>query len=306
MAILCLTGSLLCYSSVPLFIKHFSSFLDAWTVNGVRYLTASVVLALPVFMILKKNPEMNTVWKAAIFPGAVNLCGQIGWALTPYYSDASVIGFNIRVSFLFTLVFGFFMIPGERPLIKSSFFWAGAVVCITGVIMMYSASIRNGSETSLTGMTIIAVTAVFWGLYSVVVKRNMGGFPARLSFGVISLYTTFGLLVLMLLRGNTSSLKTLELQQWSFLVVSGLIGIASAHVLLYKALAVLGPVTCGGASLLSPFLTWLGAAILLGEKMTLTQTVGGMVIIFGAFLLVRAQAVTSKASVQTRQTFTPR
>jgi len=28
--------SVLCFSSVPLFLKHFTGFLDAWTVNGIR------------------------------------------------------------------------------------------------------------------------------------------------------------------------------------------------------------------------------------------------------------------------------
>lgn len=47
--VLCLTGSVLAFGSVPLFLRHFSSHLDAWTVNGVRYATAALIW-LPVIL----------------------------------------------------------------------------------------------------------------------------------------------------------------------------------------------------------------------------------------------------------------
>ena len=53
------------------------------------------------------------------------------------------------------------------------------------------------------------------------VRRCLAGYPLRLAFGVISLYTTAGLVVLMLVFGRYGALASLPARVWVLLVVSG-------------------------------------------------------------------------------------
>ena len=289
-AVICLIASLFCFACVPLFIKHFARHLDAWTVNGIRYSTATLLLLVFVITLRRKSPEYRRVWRAAFWPAVVNLCGQVIWAMIPYHSDASVFGFGIRSTFLFTILFGMVMLPKERPMGRIPLFWIGTIVSIAGLFVMYGASLGKSTGTTITGVILIVVTSVFWGLYLVFVKRFLSEFPARLSFGVICIYTSVGLIILMLLKGNLVALKMLSPQNWGLLVLSGVVGIAIAHMLLYRAIGVLGPIVVSGAHLSSPFLTWLGATIFLGEHMTRAQVSGGLVLITGVLLLVMARA----------------
>jgi drug/metabolite transporter (DMT)-like permease len=288
-AYLSLLGSILCFASVPLFIKYFT-FLDPWVVNGTRYSVATLIWLPVLLLLLRRTPGRASIWRAAIAPAVVNFCGQVGWALTVYYSDASVVAFAIESTFLFTVLFGLTILPQERRLGRTALFWLGALTCIAGVLVMYAASLKAGARTSGLGITIILVTSVFWGLYPVSVKKFLKDYPARLSFGVISTYTTAGLLALMLWRGDLPSLATLDGRNWMLLVLSAVIGIASSHVLYYKAIGALGPMVASGVGLIQPFLTWLGAALLLGEKLTGPLLAGGLVIVAGAFFLILAQA----------------
>ena len=294
-AYICLAGAVLGFSSVPLFIKHFSASLDAWTVNAVRYSTASAILAPVALVIYARNRESSRgVWLAALAPTIPNIIGQIGWALTPYYNDASVIAFVIRSSFLFTILFGLAFLPSERALARVPAFWLGAGVCTCGIIVMYAATLFTQQGTSLFGIGLIVATSMMWGLYGVSVRVFLRGYPGRLGFGVVALYTTFGLLIAACVRPVVvpapSGLATLSTPDWFLLLLSGIIGIAISHVLMYKAIHIIGPITASGMQLVSPFLTSLGAALILHERMGATQWLGGVLLIVGLLTLVLAKS----------------
>lgn len=285
--IVCLCLALVCFSSVPLFLKYFTAFLDSWTVNGVRYGVAALFW-LP-FTLRNRGravrPGGRNVWKAAVVPAVVNAVGQTCWAVAPYYNDAGFIAFVVRSCFLFGIVFGFWFLHEERELAGRWQFWVGAGAIVAGVVIMYGGGLRTGG-TSPVGMAIILFTAVCWGLYAVSVRKFMAGFGARLSFGVISLYTAVLLLPLMFLVGDWQRLGGLDRRTAGLLVLSGLVGIAFAHVLSYRAIHALGPVVTQGGESVAPFLTALGAWVILGEALTGMQWAGGLLLAMGCVVLV--------------------
>jgi drug/metabolite transporter (DMT)-like permease len=73
-------------------------------------------------------------------------------------------------------------------------------------------------------------------------------------------------------------------------VLSAVIGIACSHVLYYKAIGALGPMVACGAGLTQPFLTWLGAFLLLHETLKPALLAGGLIIVAGVLGLILAQA----------------
>lgn len=280
--------SVLCFSSVPLFLKHFVGFLDAWTVNGIRYGVATLFWLPFVIRFRRDVPRGRNPWRDALFPAAINILGQIGWALLPYYIDVSIIAFVIRCSFLVTILFGFSVLPAERPLARQRAFWIGVALSIGGIALMYGGSFRQ-VHASPVGWLILALTTIFWGMYGVSVKRHMDGYSVRLSFGIISLYTTAALLVLMFALGDWTRAAALSPATAGLLAASALIGIAFSHVLLYTSIRVLGPVVTDGGALATPFLTTFGAWLFFGEHMHGAQWLAGCAIIAGSLLLIVAR-----------------
>jgi drug/metabolite transporter (DMT)-like permease len=120
----------------------------------------------------------------------------------------------------------------------------------------------------------------------------MGGYRLRLAFGVISLYTTAPLLVLMLLLGHHQKLAAVPGRVWPMIVLSGFIGIAFGHVFYHRGIHGIGPVVTSGITLGGPFVTCLAAFIFLGERITPVQLGGGVTVIAGgaSLLVARAQA----------------
>ena len=301
-AVLCIVAATCCYAVIPIFLRHFTEYLDPWTVNAVRY-SVSALFWLPYVVVFtrrharppgqRSRPARN-IWRDALPPAAVNLIGQVGWGVCPYFpeNDPATIAFTIRLSFLFTMLFGFALIPAERPLMKRPLFLGGAAVCLAGLVMMSARKLALGGVGAAGGTAILVATTVFWGGYAVSVRRCLGAYPIRAAFGVVSLYTAGGLVVLMLILGPDERLAQLSAGNWALLILSAFIGIAFGHVLYYRAIHRLGPVISSGVLLAAPFVTLLGSWMILGEGLTAVQFVGGITIVAGGVCLLKARAQT--------------
>lgn len=284
-----LGAAILFWSSVPLLLRYFTHRMDAWTVNGMRYLFAALFWLPYVLRHRHEAPPGRNIWKDALPPAAVHVVGQMLFGWTPYFNDATVMNFVGRSSFLFVTLFGFSLLPEERPLARRPLFWLGFAGTAFGLAAMYLGGLGTPS-TSAAGMGLLVVTAALWGLYSVLVRRCMRGYSVRLSFGVISLYAAPGLLALMFGVGRWQQVLHVGLPFLFLVWVSAILGIALGHVVFYRAIHALGPIASESGLLLIPFVTAVLALLILGEHLTRLQWIGGLVLVLGCLALIGAKA----------------
>jgi len=299
----CCLAAMLCFSAVPVFLRHLTGYLDAWTVNAVRY-GVSAVFWLPFVVALSRRSarpvipattprQSRSIFLAALVPSVPNLIGQIGWATCPYYLDAPSIGFLIRTSFLFTALMGFVFIPAERPLIRRPLFAVGTVLCLAGVGGLYAERLGDAGvsgETRWIGLAVVLGTSLCWGGYAVAVRHFLQPYPLRLAFGVVSLYTTAGLVAMALAFGKVHQLASLPPREWLLLIGSAMLGITFGHVLFHRGIHGVGPIIASGVTMAGAFVTYALAVAFLGETMTALQLLGGLGIVAGGLALVRAKA----------------
>jgi drug/metabolite transporter (DMT)-like permease len=294
MALACLGLSVLVFGVVPILLKYFTGHIDGWTANGVRY-GVSALLWLPFVLRNRQNvPAARNPWRDALVPSAINIAGQCTWGWSPYFNDASVLGFITRSSFLFAIVFGFWVLRAERPLAHRPGFWLGVAGTGAGVILMYAGGVGRGSTTP-AGLLLLLLTSAAWGGYAVTVGKYMQGYSVRLAFGIVSIYTTAGLLPLMFLFGDTRQLGGLDSMQWIMLVVSGWLGVALGHILIFRVIQGLGPIVLNAGQSVTPFATALLALAFLGERLSMTQWIGGSVLIGSCMLVLQAKVRTGDA-----------
>lgn len=117
----------------------------------------------------------------------------------------------------------------------------------------------------------------------------MAAYPARQSFGVISIYSSAALVALMFAFGRCEDLLHLTPDLWGLLLVSALIGIAFGHILYYRGIHRLGPVVANGITLVTPFVTYLAAVLILDERLSGVELLGGLLVVVGGGLLVFAR-----------------
>jgi drug/metabolite transporter (DMT)-like permease len=287
LAVPALIAAVLSWGSIPLFLKHFTAYLDAWTVNGVRYMIGALLLLPVLRSAFGSDRGPSSLWRDALIPSLVNGVAQAGFALIPYYVTASIMGFGMRTSFLFTLAASLWLLPEERRLFFSRLFWAGGALCIAGFVALFWGSMRQATA-SVPGLLILFGDAAAWGFYGVTVRKYMRGHPPHRSFAVISLYTAGILAVPMLIFGRVSALADQNLHTLGLIVLSAAIGISLAHVLMYYVLGHLGAIIESGAEMMTPFVTFSGAALIFGERLSALQWTGGLGVIAGCALMISA------------------
>jgi drug/metabolite transporter (DMT)-like permease len=292
-----LVGSILGWSLMPVMLKGFTDDMDGWTTNGVRYPFAALLWLGPLIYQVRQGRVNPAIWKMALLPTGVNLGAQILWAQLPYFIDATQMAFLARISVAFAITGGFLFFPDERRLMKRPTFWVGVALSIAGFVAMSLGGLKPLEGRELVGVFLVLLCGGFYGLYGVAVRYSMRGSRPWVAFPVISLYTSAVLIVCMFLFGEPERLLETTAVNFGLLLISAVIGIAVAHTCFYIAIEHLGVAISSGMQLVGPFLTYLWAFLFFGESLTLSQIVGGVVLLGGAALLLRAQRKTVPASI---------
>lgn len=307
--VVCVLAALIGWSSIPLFLKHFSHLIDPWTSNGWRYGFSALFWSPVVVMGLARRSLPKGIWKAALWPSAINCVAQVVFCWAHYKIEPGLLAFGLRSNIVFAVVGAALMFASERKVIRSPMFVVGVLLVIVGTL----GTILSGKEGLPTGATLtgvllaVAAGAGFAG-YALAVRKCMHGFGAIHSFAAISLYTAIGMVGLMVILGDRAGLSALDLigrpigaaaagnargvfplDQFGFLLLSALIGIALGHVAYYYAIARLGVAVSSGVVQLQPFFVSIASLVFFGETLTGWQWTSGTVAVFGAVLILVVQ-----------------
>lgn len=306
------------WSSVPLFLRHFADLIDLWTSNGWRYGFSALVWAPTLIVVAwnglsrgKKGGLPKGLWRAAIVPSIVNAAGQICFTWAHYRIQPGLLTFGLRSQLLFVAIGAWILFPRERAIIRSPGYLIGAAVLVIGIVGVLAlgessedsaaAAVRSSStvvsqldqssSSRLQGIALAVASGFLFACYGLAVRKYMHGMNPVIAFAAICQYTALALVVLMLLFGERAGLTVIELPGGEILKLLGsaLIGIAIGHVFYYFSLARLGVAITAGILQLQPFLVAVGSMALFGEQLTTGQWAAGLLAVVGACLMLSAQ-----------------
>lgn len=286
---LALLLSVLCASSVPLFLEYFTSYIDAWTVNGYRYIVVLLIM-LPVIIGMARRGKYNKrMWLTALIPALFNLLQQIAWAWAPYFIDPGMIGFLIKSTVVWSIAGSFILFVDERFLLKDRRFWLGLILSLLG----FSGLSYYGTGISLSGtffgVLLVLTSGLFMAAYGLAVKYFFNETNALISFSIIAFYTAVGLVALMFVFGEAQAFLRIPLKVTAVIAVSAFVGINMAHVLFYISLKHLGVMVSYSVSLFSAFFTALLSYLIFGEQLSVMQWLSGSIIVAGGLSIIAAK-----------------
>jgi drug/metabolite transporter (DMT)-like permease len=290
------TVVILCWGCVPIMLRQLTHTIDPWVANSIRY-PLSAILFWPVLIYFYHRGTLTRqVIRQCMVPAICALASQILWALAPYYLPASPIGFLARLSMLFSILFAMLWVREERKLLHIRQFHYGLLATTVGFLLLSLGAGFQTEDFSLTGLLIMLGFSVLIGLYVVSVRTYLHGIHPILSFGVIAQMVSLGVLVLAIIPGNWQVLSHLPTSSWILLIISSVLGIATAHTLMYTAIHRLGTSVTAGIQNLTPLITALLAILLLHERLSVIQWLGGLMILLGSAWLLQAHKKTGTAN----------
>lgn len=289
-ATVALLVTLVCWASVPVFLRSFIHLMDGWTANGFRYPLAAIVL-LPIILLARRSADYDrTIWRRALLPAGFNLVAQTFWGQIPYYLEAPLFGFLARLSVIWAVLAALVLFPAERVLIRSKRFWIGLFLggCGFAGVTLFGKPIDW--KTGGVGIVLILVCSFCFAMYLISVRLTMQRDRPMTAFAVVCLYTGLGTFVTMLLFGRRGDLLLLTGPQWGLLILSSFVGLTISHSTYYAAIRRLGVMIPATSMLLTPFLTGVMTVVFLpNEALNWRQWTSGVLAFAGSGLLIWSQ-----------------
>jgi len=300
MGVLTILLTLLGWSSVPLFIRHFADSIDIWTSNGWRY-GFSAFLWMPVVLYgLFRSGLPAGIWRKSIVPSAMNAIGQVAFAWSFYKIDPATATFGLRTQIIFVAVGAYILFPSERRLLRDPRIWLGMAMVGLGVggTIYFGHGLPRGDQA--LGVSLAIGSGFFFAAYGLSVRHYMHGFHPVTAFAVISQYTAAAMVVLMLALGERRGMTVVDLPtgQIALLLLSSVIGIALGHVFYYISIARLGVAVSSGVIQLQPFIVSIGQTALGWQSLSMLQWGSGLVAVSGAITMLAVQYLLTRGDAR--------
>jgi drug/metabolite transporter (DMT)-like permease len=294
-ATIALAVAIVCWASIPLFLKHFSTALDGWTVNAYRY-TIAAAMHFPVILRTHWNSRLpHRLWRRALLPTVFNIVSQNLWTWAPYFIDPGLMSFLARGSIIWSVTGSFLLFPDERPAIRSAQFTLGLGLAAVGYAGLMAQQGGLAQKATMWGVLIMLACGVFTAGYSLSVRKVLSDVNPRLAFAVIALYTSASAQALMLLFGHLTPLVALDVRTAASLSISAVLGLGIAQVAYYTAISHLGVAICSCSMLMASFLTTLASGIVFGERFTGGQWMAGVLLVAGGISIIGASRHVGKS-----------
>jgi DME family drug/metabolite transporter len=221
--------------------------------------------------------------------GAAALClwlNQLAFVYALEGTSASTIALILGATPIFAALIG---IPFGLERALSRRFWLAAVISFAGVGLVAAGS-ASGLGGDLRGTALGIATAATWAGYSVVIAPLMARYSAsRISAVVLPL----GWVLIALVGWPQAAEQDYGVgwEVWALLVFATLGPLVLTNVLWFRSLHRIGPSRATLVANLQPFVAAVFALILLSERMTLLQVVGGGLIAVGILFARRRSSV---------------
>lgn len=208
-----------------------------------------------------------------------------------YFTSVRFISPSLTVLLLYTnpmiVALLTFLIDKERLSLRLALSMG---VSFAGLLLVLGTSI--GRVDSL-GVMLALGAAVIYSVYIVIGNRVVKKLPSLVTTAYVSLFAALGLLV----YGTAAGQMNFSFNPSVWLPLAGLVLVCTVTAILafFKGLELLGATRASVLSNLEPVFAALFSALLLHDRLSLPQFVGGALVLAGAVMIVKAQA--SKKSI---------
>ncbi|MET0987223.1 MAG: DMT family transporter [Steroidobacteraceae bacterium] len=174
--------------------------------------------------------------------------------------------------------------------------WAGIVLSIVGVIIIFSGQ-GEGGGTSVVGGLLMFATTVVWGVYTALGKQMAAADALDLTARMAVIGAVL-LLPIAALEIATRGVPRITANAWISIVYLGAIASGVAYLLYNAALKHVAASEAGVYTNLIPIVGLLSGILVLGEPLSANAVFGGCAVLLGVFLTSRrtTDAMTSPRS----------
>ena len=170
--------------------------------------------------------------------------------------------------------------------------WIGVGVGLLGVaFIVFGGTTGRIDSPSFLGEILALVTAASWALYSVLIRPLMARYTALSLSSFMMVVGTAAMVPFALPELLSAHWAAIPGEAWLGLLYAALLSVALTNVLYFTAIKRVGASRATLYVYLEPFLGVMFATLLLGDRATLVQLAGGLVVV-AAIVVARPRRKT--------------
>ena len=278
----------LIWGSTWLFIKIGLTDLPPLTFAGIRFVIASLILFMIIWVRRLRLPRNRKDWWLLALTGFLSFSlnyGLLFWG-EQYISSGLAALLQATIP-AFGLIIAHFYLPDERMTLAKI---AGIILGVAGVGMVFSNQLAVAGTLALAGCVALVLSSLFVAYSNVLIKaRGKALDPAIISAGQM----VFGLIPLLLvgipLEGNPFSFRWTLMAIVSLLYLA-LVGSVIAFLLYYWLMRNMDVTKSMLIALVTPVVAVLLGMLVLEEELSWRTVVGGAMIMSGIGMIVLTRA----------------
>lgn len=264
--------------------------LEAFTPVGVAFTRIAFgAVTLIILSLVTKTPQPpRWAWKYLFVMSLLFV--SMPWMLIAYAEtrvSSALAGILNGATPLMTLIAILLVFPEEKPTRQRIF---GLVLGFVGVLVVIgiwdTTGAENGAGIDLIGVGAMILAISCYGVAFPYARRYLTGPSVREPLAPISLATgmlLFGLVVtgpIVAFTGITNAVMTAG--PLLAMVALGVVGSGLAYALSFKVVIASDATTASTVTYFTPLVAVIVGAILLNERITWNQLVGGLLVVIGA------------------------
>jgi drug/metabolite transporter (DMT)-like permease len=264
-----------------------NSGVDPMILSFARALLGALFL-YPFYLRLGKTTRWTPrEWKLACLIGlgmlAAAMTFEIAGTRLTTASNASLI---VSLESLLSIILAVLLLKERLP--RS--IYIGALLSFSGTGLIMYQDIQHLEwhwGSALVGEVFLLLAVLSWSLFTVLSKPlNKHVHPFYAIFFILCL-ASVSLAIISLLFGDWSCLEGIGVQTWLGILYLGIAGTGVPHLCYYQALKRLMASTVSLCLTLIPLIGVILSYLMLGERLSLRELLGGALIISGVFYVVR-------------------
>lgn len=201
-------------------------------------------------------------------------------------AQATTTAWIVATSPAFIAILGWIILKEKLSLLQSS----GIVLAMVGVLAVVSKGDLSAlavGQFGTYGDFLIFISAVNWAVFSILSRHGLKTHPStRMTFWVMALGWMFTSVTFIAGRNYTEFMQ-LDSRGWMAMIYLGILTTGLAYIAWFDALSQLPAAQTGAFLFIEPLTSMVVAAIILSEKITLVSVLGGVVILFGIWMVNR-------------------
>jgi len=246
--------------------------LDATTLTQVRSVFAGFTLL--IFISLTKGSIRLPNKKSALVVYGLGILLGLHW-ITFFYAMQSA---SVAIGMLSLYTYPIMTVFIEPFFTKKKVNRLDIILVLlvlVGLVIIVSSHLKGTENTVLIGALSGIASAIFFSFRNTLQKY----YCADVASDTLMLHQMIVISLMLALFINIETVSTLSFNNWSYVIILGVLTTAIAHTLLVKSYKLLDAKTVAMISCLQPVIGSLAAWLVLNESLHLTTIIGGGIIL---------------------------